>query len=85
MKPPCTFSPGGDAGSLVNVAGASILQTSDQPGLAQRFILYLLSEVGQTYFATETYEYPLVADVDPSVDIIPLTDIEVPDIDPNRY
>ena len=75
------FFPGGDAGSLVNVAGASILQTSDQPGLAQRFILYLLSEVGQTYFATETYEYPLVADVDPSVDIIPLTDIEVPAID----
>ena len=75
------FFPGGDAGSLVNVAGAGILQTSDQPGLAQRFILYLLSEVGQTYFATETYEYPLVADVEPSVDIIPLADIEVPDID----
>lgn len=73
--------PGGDVGALVNIAGAGVLNTSDQPGLAQRLILYLLGGDAQTYFATETYEYPLVAGVEPSVELVPLADIQVPDVD----
>lgn len=73
--------PAGDVGALVNIAGAGILSTSDQPGLAQRLLLYLLGNDAQTYFATETYEYPLVVGVSPSVDLVPLDDIEVPPLD----
>ena len=73
--------PGGDIGALVNIAGAGVLSTSDQPGLAQRLILYLLGSDAQTYFATETYEYPLVAGVAPSVDLVPLDEVQVPAID----
>lgn len=75
------FFPDGDAGSLINVAGAAILDSSAQKGLAQRFILYLLSAGAQTYFAEETYEYPLAGGVAPSVAIPPLADIAAPDID----
>ncbi len=75
------FFPGGDAGALVNIAGAGILVTSDQPELAQQLIEYLLSEEAQTYFATETFEYPVIADVEPTVDIPALADIEAPEID----
>ncbi|HLV36469.1 MAG TPA: iron ABC transporter substrate-binding protein [Spirillospora sp.] len=73
--------PDGDIGALVNIAGAGVLNTSDQPGLAQRLILYLLGKDAQTYFAVETYEYPLVAGVEPSGELTPLSAIEVPDID----
>ena len=73
--------PGGDVGALVNIAGAGVLSTSDQPGLSQRLLLYLLGSDAQTYFATETYEYPLVEGVSPSVDLVPLSDIQVPDLD----
>lgn len=73
--------PAGDVGALVNVAGAGVISSSDQPGLAQRLILYLLGNEAQSYFANETYEYPVVAGVEPSVEVTPLNDIEIPAID----
>ena len=75
------FFPGGDAGSLINVAGVGVVDTSDHPGLAQRLILYLLGKDAQTYFATETFEYPLVAGVPLAEGLQPLDEIEAPDID----
>jgi iron(III) transport system substrate-binding protein len=75
------FFPGGDPGALVNVAGAGVVSTSDQPGLAQRLILYLLGNTAQEYFSAETYEYPLVEGIEPSVELKPLAEIEVPDFD----
>jgi iron(III) transport system substrate-binding protein len=71
----------GDAGSLVNVAGAGVLATSDQKGLAQRLILFLLGSEAQTYFTQETSEYPLVAGIEPNADLIPLESIIQPEID----
>ncbi len=75
------FFPAGDAGSLINVAGAGVLASSNQPGLAQRFILYLLSRTGQQYFADNTYEYPLIAGVGVNAQLTPLENIQPPDID----
>ena len=75
------FFPGGDLGSLVNIAGAAILNSTDQPYDALALVDYLLSDAAQDYFAQSTYEYPLVATVDPSVDLPPLADIETPEID----
>ena len=75
------FFPGGDLGSLVNIAGAAILKTTDQPYDALALVDYLLSDTAQEYFAQSTYEYPLVATVDPSVDLPALADIETPEID----
>ncbi len=75
------FFPGGDVGSLINIAGAAILQTSDQQDLALELVDYLLSDTAQAYFAETTYEYPLVETVAPAVDLPALADIEAPDID----
>ena len=75
------FFPGGDLGSLINVAGAGILKTTDQPFDALALVDYLLSNTAQEYFAQSTYEYPLVATVDPAVDLPALADIETPEID----
>ena len=75
------FFPGGDVGSLINIAGAAILRTSDQQDLALELVDYLLSDTAQAYFAETTYEYPLVETVEPSVDLPALADIEAPAID----
>ncbi len=75
------FFPGGDVGSLINVAGAAVLRTSDQQELALQLIDYLLSDTAQEYFAEHTFEYPLVDTVEPTVDLPALADIEAPEID----
>jgi iron(III) transport system substrate-binding protein len=75
------FFAGGDPGALVNTAGAAILASTDQPDDAERLIDYLTSDPGQRYFAEETFEYPVVAGFEPSVDLVPLDEIDSPDID----
>lgn len=75
------FLGGGDPGALVNVAGAAVLAPSDQPEEAAAFVEYLLSDEAQSYFATETFEYPLVDTVEPAGDLPPLESIEGPDVD----
>lgn len=75
------FFPAGDLGSLINVAGAGILSTTDQPFTALMLVDYLLSDAAQEYFASKTFEYPLVDSVEPSVDLPALADIEAPAID----
>lgn len=72
---------GGDAGSLINIAGAGVVSTSDQPGLAQRLILYLLGNDAQHYFAEQTGEYPLIAGIELATGVRPLAEIQAPDID----
>jgi len=49
-----------DAGSMVNIAGLAVVDTTDDQALAESFIDYMLSRDAQLYFATETYEYPLL-------------------------
>ncbi len=71
----------GDPGALVNVAGAAILKTSKQKKEAGRFVDYLLSNEAQQFFATETFEYPLVEGVPTNALLVPLSEIETPDLD----
>lgn len=71
----------GDAGALINVAGAGVVASSSQQELAEQFIAFLLSEESQNYFAAETFEYPLAAGV-PAADALPPVDeIKTPDLD----
>ncbi len=71
----------GDVGALVNVAGAGIVSSSAQPGLAQRLILYLLGTNAQTYFSMETGEYPLVLNIPANPAVPPLDPALAPNID----
>lgn len=73
--------PGGDIGALLIESSATVLGASDMQEEAQRFISFLLSEESQSYFAEETFEYPLIEGVEPSADLPPLNSLELPDVD----
>jgi len=71
----------GDIGTLVNVAGAGILRTSEQTDAAQRFLEFMLSEEAQRYYAETNAEYPLVAGVAGAPGLRSIADLQPPDID----
>jgi len=75
------FFAAGDPGSLVNIAGVGILTTSQNQDQALAVVEYMLGTEAQTYFAEETSEYPLTADIPTAEGLIPLADVEAPDID----
>jgi iron(III) transport system substrate-binding protein len=72
--------PGGGPGSIVLVAGAGVLKTANNQDNAFLFLNYLLSRVGQQYFAAQTYEYPLVEGVKTPRILTPLEEINSPQI-----
>lgn len=71
----------GDAGSIINIAGIGILDTVDNRELAEGFMEKLLGVDSQRYFATETFEYPLIRGVPVEGGQKPLSEINTPDID----
>ncbi len=71
----------GDTGSMVNVAGVGIVETTDNRAAADPFITFLLRESSQAYFNTETNEYPLSAEVQLNPLLVPMSSITTPDID----
>jgi len=75
------FIPAGDVGSLVMPAGAGIIEGTDMPEAASRFVEFLLSETSQEYFATETFEFPLVEGVEAPQGLPDISEIDSPDID----
>lgn len=76
-----SFPEEGDVGSLINVAGAGVLETSDQPSTAEDLLGYLLGAEAQGAFATETNEYPLREGIPGPEGLVPLAEIDTPDID----
>lgn len=68
-----------DAGAIFNVAGAAPLDTADDPDLAANFVRHLLSAEAQDYFARETFEYPMVPEVEPVGRLPDLDDLSPPE------
>jgi iron(III) transport system substrate-binding protein len=75
------FIPAGDVGTLVMPAGAGIIEGTDQPEAARQFVEFLLSTQAQEYFATETFEFPVIDGVELGQGMPDLSEIETPDID----
>ena len=75
------FFAAGDPGSLINVAGIGILASSGNQDQALSLVEYLLGTEAQTYFAEQTFEYPLIADVPTADGLTPLDEVQGPDID----
>ena len=69
-----------DAGSMINIAGVAIMNSTGQKAEVERFIGYLLRQSSQTYFATQTNEYPLVKGVAGPANQVPLSQIQGPNI-----
>jgi len=83
LKAKLHFFPGGDTGALVNVSGVGVLKRSATDADARALVDYLLGTDGQTYFRTETHEYPMVAGVSPEPGLPPLESLPVPKINLN--
>ncbi|MFF3690046.1 iron ABC transporter substrate-binding protein [Streptomyces sp. NPDC002187] len=75
------FFPDKDIGSLVNVSGVGVLKKAGDDPDAREFVDYLLGTGAQTYFAEETFEYPLVAGVDTAPGLPELSSLAAPDLD----
>lgn len=75
------FIPAGDVGSLVMPAGVGILEGTQRPDAAQQFVDFLLSADAQAFFATETFEFPMIEGVPQPDGVPPLSEISAPDID----
>ncbi len=70
-----------DIGSLVNVAGAGILATSEQTEAAEQFIDFLLSPEAQQHFTDTVFEYPLVKGIVTNPLLLPLSELQTPNLD----
>jgi iron(III) transport system substrate-binding protein len=70
-----------DAGSLVNAAGASVLEGTEQTDLAEGFIRHLLSAEAQEYLATRGFAYPMIPGVEPVGPLPTLDELEPPELD----
>ena len=70
----------GGPGATIMVAGAGILEASKNKEPAEKFLEFLLSTVGQQYFAAQTFEYPLVEGINTPLVLVPLSEINQPNI-----
>ncbi len=71
----------GDPGALVNTAGIGILASAENADSAETFVDFLTSEDAQSYFVERTFEYPLIEGIEPYGELVPLAEIESPDVD----
>ena len=71
----------GDPGATLIVTAAAIVDGSEQVDEATELIDFLLSTEGQTYFAEETFEYPLVPGVETAGNVPPIEFGDVGSID----
>jgi iron(III) transport system substrate-binding protein len=81
MSSQLVFPEGDDPGALVNATAVSLLARAADDPAALEFVEYLLSAEGQAYFATETFEYPLVDGVPDPEGVPALEDLQGPQID----
>ncbi|MFP2913333.1 iron ABC transporter substrate-binding protein [Pyxidicoccus sp. 3LFB2] len=75
------FVAAGDPGALVNVAGVGILKETKKADAARKLAAYLLESDAQTFFSTETFEYPLVSGVKSAAALPELSKVGSPELD----
>jgi len=71
----------GDAGALINVAGAAVIQGTDQGDLAENFVRHLLTVEAQEFFATRTFAYPMIPGVPPVGGLPSIDELNPPSVD----
>ncbi|MCX8025955.1 MAG: iron ABC transporter substrate-binding protein [Thermanaerothrix sp.] len=78
------FMNNGGPDSLILVSGIGRLAGGKNPENALKLIQFLLSPVAQQYFASQTYEYPVVAGVNPERGLPPLESLTAAAIRPEQ-
>ncbi len=69
-----------DAGSMINIAGVAIMNSTKQKPEVEKFISYLLKPSSQNYFAQQTNEYPLVKGIPGPANQLPLNKLNPPNV-----
>ena len=77
------FFPGDDPGALVSVAGAGVVDGSDEEDEARRFVEFLLADEAQRFYVDEAEEaeYPLAGGIAPKEGLPPLDRLGGPEIE----
>lgn len=75
------FPEGEDPGGLVNATAVAITKKGESNPASLKFVEFLLSEEGQTYFVEETYEYPVASGIKQPEGVPPLSELQGPQID----
>ncbi|ERH00975.1 MAG: ABC-type Fe3+ transport system, periplasmic component [Halonotius sp. J07HN6] len=71
----------GDAGALVNVAGALQIEGTEKSDLVNTFVRHLLSAEAQEFFTTVSFAYPMIPDVAPPGDLPTIDELNPPEIE----
>jgi iron(III) transport system substrate-binding protein len=74
------FIQDGGPGSLLMVAGVGRLEKGRNEDNAIKFMNFLLSPVAQQYFASQTFEYPLVEGIQVQRELTPLSELNPAEI-----
>ena len=81
MRAQLSYPEAGDAGSIVNVTGAGLLNGAAEDADALKFIDYLVGAEAQQYFVDETFEYPLIAGIEAPAGLPDLDSLVNPNLD----
>ncbi len=65
----------GDLGSLLIVTATGVVDTSDDPASAEALVQFLLTDEAQRMSSDAEKEYPLVAGVEPSAGLAPMSEL----------
>ncbi|MFB6178687.1 MAG: ABC transporter substrate-binding protein [Halorientalis sp.] len=71
----------GDAGALVNVAGALKIKGTNKSDLVDTFVRHLLSAEAQEFFATVSFAYPMIEGVAPVGGLPTIDELDPPELD----
>lgn len=72
-----------DPGAFVSISGGGVLASSKHEAAAQKFLAFITGEKGQKILQTGTsFEYPVGSDVAANAKLVPIADLDAPEIDP---
>ncbi|MET4047090.1 iron ABC transporter substrate-binding protein [Rhodococcus sp. 1163] len=74
-----------DPGAFVSVSGGGVLGSSSKQDAAQQFLKFITGRQGQDVLQTGTsFEYTVGSDVAANPELVPLADLQAPQVDPAK-
>ena len=72
-----------DPGAFVSISGGGVLKSTEHKAAAQKFLAFITGKQGQEILQNGTsFEYPVGSDVPANAALVPLVDLDAPEIDP---
>ncbi|MFJ3958839.1 iron ABC transporter substrate-binding protein [Arthrobacter sp. NPDC090010] len=71
-----------DPGAFVSISGGGVLKSSKHSAQAQEFLKFVTGKKGQQILQTgSSFEYPVGSEVAANKELVPLKDLQAPDVD----